>query len=56
VISDSSNNTAQDFNSGIRNVTVIIIPVIPIHIINLQVVISKQGVSFTEALSSVQAQ
>ncbi|QBX06491.1 tail sheath [Burkholderia phage BcepSaruman] len=53
VVSDASNNTAQDFNSGIRNVTVIIIPVIPIHIINLQVVISKQGVSFTEALSSV---
>lgn len=54
VISDASNNTAQDFNSGIRNVTVIIVPVIPIHIINLQVVVSKQGVSFTEALSQVQ--
>jgi phage tail sheath protein FI len=53
VISDSSNNTAQDFNSGIRNVTVIIVPVIPIHIINLQVVVSKQGVSFQEALSQV---
>jgi phage tail sheath protein FI len=54
VISDSSNNTAQDFNSGIRNVTVIIVPVIPIHIINLQVVVSQQGVSFQEALSQVQ--
>ena len=54
VISDASNNTAQDFNSGIRNVTVIIVPVIPIHIINLQVVVSKQGVSFQEALSQVQ--
>lgn len=53
VVSDTSNNTAQDFNSGIRNVTVIIIPVIPVHIINLQVVISKQGVTFTEALSQV---
>lgn len=53
VISDSNNNSAQDFNSGIRNVTVIIVPVIPVHIINLQVVISKQGVSFTEALSQV---
>ncbi len=53
VISDSSNNTAQDFNSGIRNVTVIIVPVIPVHIINLQVVVSKQGVSFAEALSQV---
>lgn len=54
VISDSSNNSAQDFNSGIRNVTVIIVPTIPVHIINLQVVISKQGVSFQEALSQVQ--
>ncbi len=54
VISDASNNTAQDFNSGIRNVTVIIIPVIPIHIINLQVAVSKQGVSFQEALSQIQ--
>ena len=53
VVSDTSNNTAQDFNSGIRNVTVIIIPVIPVHIINLQVVVSQQGVSFTEALSQV---
>lgn len=53
VVSDSSNNSAQDFNSGIRNVTVIIIPVIPVHIINLQVVISKQGLSFQEALSQV---
>lgn len=53
VVSDSSNNTAQDFNSGIRNVTVIVVPVIPVHIINLQVVVSKQGVSFTEALSQV---
>jgi len=53
VVSDNSNNSAQDFNSGIRNVTVVIIPVIPIHIINLQVVISKQGVSFAEVLSQV---
>lgn len=54
VVSDASNNSAQDFNSGIRNVTVIIIPVIPTHIINLQVVVSKQGVSFAEVLSTVQ--
>lgn len=54
VVSDSTNNSAQDFNSGIRNVTVIIIPTIPTHIINLQVVVSKQGVSFTEVLSQVQ--
>jgi hypothetical protein len=53
VVSDTSNNTAQDFNSGIRNVTIIIVPMIPVHIINLQVVVSQQGVSFTEALSQV---
>jgi len=56
VVSDNSNNTAQDFNSGIRNVTVIVIPLVPTHIINLQVVISQQGVSFTEALSQVTPQ
>lgn len=53
VVSSTQNNNAQDFNTGVRNVTVIIVPVIPVHIINLQVVISKQGVSFTEALSQV---
>lgn len=53
VVSDTSNNTSQDFNTGVRNVTVIIVPTIPTHIINLQVVISQQGVSFTEALSQV---
>lgn len=53
VVSDSSNNTAAMFNSGIRRVTVIIVPVIPIHEIQLQVVISKQGVSFDEVLSTV---
>lgn len=54
VVSDTTNNSAQDFNSGIRNVTVVIVPVIPTHIINLTVVVSQQGVSFTEALSQVQ--
>jgi len=53
VVSDSRNNTAAQFNSGIRTVTVIIVPQIPIHEIDLQVVISKQGVSFTEVLSQV---
>lgn len=50
VVSDSSNNTAAMFNSGRRRVTVIIIPTIPIHEIELAMVISKQGVSFTETL------
>lgn len=53
VVSDSSNNTAAMFNSAIRTVTVVIVPQIPIHEIDLQVVISKQGLSFTEVLSQV---
>lgn len=56
VVSDASNNTAAMFNSGVRRVTVIIVPVIPIHEIQLQMVISKQGVSFQEALSQVGGQ
>lgn len=56
VVSDASNNSAAMFNSGVRRVTVIIIPVIPIHEIQLQMVISKQGVSFQEALSQVGGQ
>lgn len=56
VVSDSSNNSAAMFNSGIRRVTVVIVPIIPIHEIQLQVVISKQGVSFQEVLQTVGGQ
>lgn len=56
VISDASNNTAAMLNAAIRRVTVIIVPVLPIHEIQLQMVISKQGVSFQEALSQVSGQ
>jgi hypothetical protein len=56
VVSDRSNNSAAMFNSGVRRVTVIIVPVIPIHEIQLQMVISKQGVSFQETLSQVGGQ
>lgn len=56
VVSDASNNTAAMFNSGIRKVTVIIVPMIPIHEIQLDVVISKQGVNFKETLSQVGGQ
>jgi hypothetical protein len=44
------------FNAGVRRVTVIIVPMIPIHEIQLQMVISKQGISFQEALSQVGGQ
>lgn len=56
VVSDASNNSAAMFNSGIRRVTVVIVPVIPIHEIQLQMVISKQGISFQEVLSQVAGQ
>lgn len=52
-ISDSSNNSAAMLNSGIRVVTVVIVPLIPIHQIQLQCVVSKTGVSFSEVLKSV---
>lgn len=53
VVSDSSNNSAAMINSAIRRVTVIIVPVLPIHEIQLDVVVSKQGVNFTETLQAV---
>lgn len=45
--------TAAERNSGILNVNVIIVPAIPIHIIQLNVIIAPQGVSFDEILQTV---
>jgi phage tail sheath protein FI len=53
VVCDDSNNTPTTFNAGVLVVSVILIPNIPIHEIQLQVVISKSGVSFNEVLSQV---
>jgi hypothetical protein len=53
VVCDSSNNPPAAANAGILVVTVIIVPVIPIHEIQLQVAISKSGVTFSEVLSQV---
>jgi phage tail sheath protein FI len=53
VVSDASNNTAAMFNSGMRTVSVVVVPMLPIHRINLQMIISKQGVNFSETLSSL---
>lgn len=50
----STKTSAAEINSGIRNVTVVIIPMIPISQIQLRVVISKQGVDFSEVLSQVE--
>lgn len=53
VVCDNSNNTPATANAGVLVVTVILVPMIPIHEIQLQVVISKQGVTFSEVLSQV---
>ena len=53
VVCDDSNNTPTTFNAGVLVVSVVLIPMIPIHEIQLQVIISKSGVSFNEALSAV---
>ena len=48
VISDESNNPAAKYNLGILTVTVIITPVIAVHEIGVDIVITKAGVSFKE--------
>jgi len=53
VVCDTSNNPTSAANAGILVVTVILIPTIPIHEIQLQIVISKQGVTFSETLRSI---
>ncbi len=50
---DMSGNTAQTFNAGVLVVRVILIPMIPIHEIQLEIVISKAGVSFNEVINSL---
>jgi len=50
---DNGNNNATTANAGILVVTVVLVPNIPIHEIQLQVVISKQGVTFQETLNQV---
>jgi hypothetical protein len=53
VIADASNNSAADANSGVLRCTVILIPVIPVHELQIDVVISKQGVSFQETVTQL---
>jgi len=50
---DNGNNSAATANAGVLVVTVVLVPNIPIHEIQLQIVISKQGVTFSETLSQV---
>ena len=48
VISDDTNNPASQYNLGILKVTIFITPVIPVHEIQVDLVITKAGVSFSE--------
>lgn len=48
VISDDTNNPPSKYNLGILTVTVIISPVIAVHEIAVDMVITKAGVSFSE--------
>ncbi len=48
VVSNESNNPASLYNAGILKVTVFITPIIPIHEIQVDMVITKQGVTFSE--------
>jgi len=48
VIADDSNNPPAKYNLGILTVTVIITPVIAVHEISVDMVITKAGVSFSE--------
>ena len=50
---DNRNNNATTYNAGILVFTVIIIPSIAIHEVQLQMAISKQGISFSEVLAQV---
>lgn len=53
VVCDASNNPAAAVNAAVLVVTVILVPTLAVHEVQLQVVISKAGVSFSETLSQV---
>ena len=47
--------SATEIDSGVRRVNIVIIPIIPIHIIQLNIGISKSSISIEEALAQLQA-
>lgn len=53
VVSDNSNNPVAFENGGVLRVTVIIVPTIPVHELQIDIAISKQGVSFEETLNNL---
>jgi len=50
VICDSSNNSEAQYESGVLRVAVLLRPTVPIHELQIDVVITKSGVSFTETV------
>lgn len=53
VVCDASNNPDAYVNSGILRVTVVIVPILPVHELQVDFVVSKEGVAFTETLRSL---
>jgi len=53
VICDASNNPDAYVNSGILRCTVIIVPIIPVHELQVDFVVSKEGVAFSETLKNL---
>ena len=47
--------SATEIDAGVRNVNIIIIPLLPIHIIQLNIGISKTSITIEEALAQLQA-
>lgn len=50
VICDSSNNSEAQYETGILRCSVLLRPTVPIHELQIDVVLSKSGVSFTETV------
>jgi len=53
VVCDASNNPDAYVNSGILRVTVVIVPILPVHELQVDFVVSKEGVAFEETLRSL---
>jgi hypothetical protein len=48
VVSNDNNNPPSLYNAGILNVAVFITPIIPVHQLQVDIIVTKQGVTFSE--------
>lgn len=48
VISDESNNPSSQYNLGILKVTIFVTPIIPVHEIQVDIVVTKAGMDWSE--------